>query len=112
MLRVRKPRCAPSFKGTRHTAASICLAEEGPKKVDMSKVVRSGVLPRLRERATPRPRVSPVKEHLRDSEGPDALTYWPDFLVIKSMIWFNYGLEGSLSKLALHNRGARGLQET
>ena len=32
------------------------------------------------------------------------MTYWPDFLVIKSMIWFTYGLEGSLSKLALHNR--------
>ena len=50
-----EPRCAPPFKGTRHTAASISLAEEGPEKVGMSKVIRSGVLPRLRERATPRP---------------------------------------------------------
>ena len=91
-----EPRCAPPFKGAHHTAVSISLAEEGPEKVGMSKVIRSGVLPRLRERATPRPRVSPVKEHLKDSEGPDALTYWPDFLVIKSMIWFTYGLEGSL----------------
>ena len=96
-----EPRCAPPFKGTRRTAASISLAEEGPGIVGISKVIRSGVLPRLRERATPRPRVSSATEHLRDSKGPDALTYWPDFLVIKSMIWFTDGLDG-----------ARNLQET
>ena len=59
-----EPRCAPPFKGTRRTAASISLAEEGPGIVGIS----------------------------------NALTYWPDFLVIKSMIWFTDGLDGRLKR--------------